>query len=81
MFYYINTQKNIYYNINIIRNKKSKVIIAKKREMHVNISLITNKKLCTIFYLYYAVKVFSFLANLDFFLAAVFFTITPFVQA
>ena len=44
-----------------------------------NIVVIDNKKLCTIFY--YAIAVFSFLANLDFFLAAEFLTRTPFVQA
>ena len=47
-------------------------------------SFVHNKKLCTIFY--YIVKIyafiaFNFLAKLDFFLAAVFLTITPFVQA
>ena len=40
-----------------------------------------NKKLCTIFYHTYAFAAFNFLAKLDFFLAAVFLTIIPFVQA
>ena len=69
--------------IHKIIDYQTEIKTQKNGQREVN-SFVHNKKLCTIFYCIvkiYAFIAFNFLAKLDFFLAAVFLTITPFVQA
>ncbi len=67
-------------NCEILRTMKYKIIKNKKQSKY-TLDCFFVKNCAQFFTLNYAFIAFNFFAKLDFFLAAVFFTITPLLQA